>query len=572
MDIDKRLNDKKPDSVDATQVSVQPEKKKTDMASDVEEIKKFFRLTGSSIFYCLSAVFTAFGIARVMGPVLSEGEAFLDALPCVITLHVYELALLGVLILIVSKRVVDDAVSVMVLIALFLIGTSIAVGSVADKDISLSLWIALIGVTLAVFKFFSMRRFAGIQFKCLSFTGLIIVILCNYLGPVVLARSVSVSPSDESSRKVLWMYIFLAMLTGVVFVLIEAMRGQVREQTEKPDRTPFLQKPVMVYVFAVILIIASGIHQYSLAFTFALERVIGDFVPVVLVASLLLIEILRHYGRRFGALEIVISCVPLAAMLFAIEEKSVLASGQFGIGLICYPPVFFGLCGIAVGAIAIYHRWYRLLYVVCVYGLGIILTAGFNPEQAHDLNMGVCIASVAFALLIYGIIIRNQFVCISGIIFICAGMSLWDPFSEFSNSYQITQLGGIVGVFGFGSMALFLIFGSRLHKAIRVIGILCLAGFVFDYLSEPVLLRYLFVLFGTGLLMTISWFRTRDILATLILWIPYLVRLFIISKRIAYWRFVIVGFMLLGAGTIMSLLKNSSKTKINLEEYEEDSG
>jgi hypothetical protein len=572
MDMDKTPNEKKPDSVGFPDVLELLDNNNTGTMSDVEELKKFFQLTGSSIIYCLSAVFTAYGIARLMGPVLSEGETFLDALPCIITLHVYELALLGVLVLIVWKKVVDDAISVAILMALFLIATSIAVGSVADKDISLSLLVGLISVTLAVFKFFSMRRFAGIQFKVLSLTGLFIVIICNYLGPVVLARSVSVAPSDESSRKVLWMYIWLAMLIGVIFVLIEALRGQVREQTEKQEQIPFLHRPVMVYVFALVLTIGSSIHQYSMAFTFALERVIGDFVPVVLVASLLLIEILRHYGRRFGALEIVISCVPLVTMLVAIEEKSVLASGQFGLGLICYPPVFLGLCGIAIGAIAIYHRWYRLLYVVCIYGLGIILTAGFNPEQAHDLNTGVCIASVAFALLIYGIIIRNQFVCISGIIFICAGLSLWDAFSNFTSSCQITGPGGIAGVFGLGSVALFLLFGSRLHKAIRVIGILCLAGFVFDYLSEQVLWRYLFVLFGTGLLMTVLWFRIRDILVISILWIPLLVRLFIISKRIAYWRFVIVGFLLLGAGTILSLLKHSSKNKIGAEEPERDGG
>jgi hypothetical protein len=172
--------------------------------------------------------------------------------------------------------------------------------------------------------------------------------------------------------------------------------------------------------------------------------------------------------------------------------------------------------------------------------------------------------------LIYGIIIRNQFVCISGIIFICAGLSLWDAFSEFSNSYQVTKPGGIAGVFGLGSMALLLLFGSRFHKAIRVIGLLCLSGFVFDYLSEPILLRYLFVLFGTGLLMTVLWFRTRDLLVISILIVPLLARLFIISKQIAYWRFVILGFLLLGAGTFMSLLKHSSKNEIGVEEPEKD--
>lgn len=55
-----------------------------------------------------------------MGPILSKGGALRESLPCIFTLHVYELALLGVLVLIVTRKVVDDAISVAILTALFL--------------------------------------------------------------------------------------------------------------------------------------------------------------------------------------------------------------------------------------------------------------------------------------------------------------------------------------------------------------------------------------------------------------------------------------------------------------------
>ena len=82
-----------------------------------ENTKKFFRLTGGSLLYCLSAVFVAYGIVNVMGPVLEGSETLWGALGCVGTLAVYELALLGVLIAIVRRKVVDDAISIVMIMA-----------------------------------------------------------------------------------------------------------------------------------------------------------------------------------------------------------------------------------------------------------------------------------------------------------------------------------------------------------------------------------------------------------------------------------------------------------------------
>ena len=64
---------------------------------NLDTLKSFFNITGGSLFYCVSAVFIAYGIVKLMGDVLPSEEPFSKALPCIITLHVYELALLAVL-------------------------------------------------------------------------------------------------------------------------------------------------------------------------------------------------------------------------------------------------------------------------------------------------------------------------------------------------------------------------------------------------------------------------------------------------------------------------------------------
>jgi hypothetical protein len=544
----------------------EPRPTKPVFSSDVLDLntwKRFYQLTGGSILYCLSAVLIIYGIVKLMGPVFSAEGALKDALPCILTLHVYELALLGVLVLIVSRKVVDDAISIVILMALFLVGTSMALGSVADKGLAACFYIGLVSIAVAFGKLYVGRRYVRIPFRTISLTGLVGLVSINYLGPVLVARSVALEPSQEPARRNLWLFLWLFMLIAGGCVLIEALREKNPQQKQGNDKIAFLRTSAMVYAFALIVVIASGVHQYAMAFAFALERVLGDYVPVTTLAAFLLLEVSRRRSKRFGVTEIVISFVPLAAMLLAIEEKSILASSKFGPGLLFYPPVWFGLTALSIAALGWYHRWKPFGIVAFAYILGVILTWGFSPERPHDLNFYACIGTLVVAVILYGLFIRNPYVCLAGIIILCSGLSFLDSFSKFAASYQVTEVGGLAGVFGLGSVALYLLFGSRLHKALRIISALCLAGFMFDYLQDYTHLRYLIILVGTGLLATGLWFRTRDILVISILLVPSLVRLYILAKRLAYWRFVILSFLLLGAGTFISLLKRPRNNKVN---------
>ena len=559
MDIPQKGNENVTWTKPPTQATIPPEKGMFDITRDIKALKKFFNLTGGSLFYCLSAVFVAYGIVNLMGPILSKGEALREALPCIFTLHAYELALLGVLILIVSRKVVDDAISVVVIMAMFLVGTSIALGSVSDTGIRASFWLGLAGTAIAFVKFYAMRRFAGISFKFLSVLGLGVLVVCNYFGPVFLARSVLLEPTQESARRGFWWFIWLGILIGGCLVLIEAIRSKPHQQMQSNERSAFLHTPVMVCFFALLIVGASGAHQYAMAYTTGLQRVMGDYVAITAVGALLVLEILHYLGKRFGITEFVISCVPLAITILAIEKKSVLSSGQIGLELLGYPPVILTLAGLAIAAIAILHRRYVMLGVAIFYGLGVILTFGFSPEQPYDLNIKACAGSFVVLLLVCGLIIRKPYLCVIGLIVLCVGLGHCDAFAKFLKSYQITQAGGLFGVFGLGTAALCLVFGRRLHKVLQIIGAICIAVFVFDYLSENFYWRYLIAMVLTALLTAGLWIRTRDVLLISILWVPFLIRIYILSKRIAYWRAVIVGFLLLGAGTIVSLLKRRIK-------------
>ena len=266
-----------------------------------------------------------------------------------------------------------------------------------------------------------MRRLAKIPLKTLSVIGIIAILSYNYLGPAFMARSVSTNPTDESTRRGFWLLLYLFMLGASTIVWIEAVLGEVKEQTAK--KIPFLQSPVMVYLLGTIIVAASGVHHYTMAYAFTLERVLLDYVPVVTVICLLIIEILRYADKRLDIAEAGICCIPLAMSLFAIYHKSVLSSSEPGIGLICYPPVMLGAIGIIIAALAVYRKCRMLWFSVFAYGLGVVLTLGFSPEYPHDLNTFACAAMLITVLLVYGLIRWNPYYCLAGIILFGIGAS-----------------------------------------------------------------------------------------------------------------------------------------------------
>lgn len=135
----------------------------TRVLDNQDAIKDFLSLTGGSILYCLSALSIIYGITQIVGPPLATSNALGDILPCVFVLNGYELALLGVLALIVTWRhVTDDAISLVLLVAVFLIGSGMPLGVVAPSGLDICLGIGVACTVLGLAKLYVLRRFISI--------------------------------------------------------------------------------------------------------------------------------------------------------------------------------------------------------------------------------------------------------------------------------------------------------------------------------------------------------------------------------------------------------------------------
>jgi len=325
----------------------------------------FLSLTGGSVLYCLSALSIIYGIIQIIGPTLAKSNVLGEILPCVLVLNVYELALLGVLVLIVVWRnVTDDAISLVVLVGLFLIASGMMLGTAVTSGPATCLYIGLACTAVGLGKLYVMRRFISFALTGLSFVGVGMILAWNFLSSSVIAKVLAAGAGTDEVRRYLWLVFWLLLLAGAVLVIIDSTRGASGGPEGKRSRTAFLHSRSMVWMFVLVLLGAASMHQYGIAYMFVIDYAFGDFIPLIAVGSVLMVELMRGLGREFKGLAVLVSCVPLVSTISAVLNKSVMASWGMSVEALWHPAVVLGLTGIGIVLLGIGHRWHWLLYVL----------------------------------------------------------------------------------------------------------------------------------------------------------------------------------------------------------------
>ncbi|MBN2211785.1 MAG: hypothetical protein JW709_10365 [Sedimentisphaerales bacterium] len=534
--------------------------KKGTLEADLRDLGRFLRTKGANILYCLSALSVAYGIVKVMGPILVAGDTLREGLACFFTLHGYEVALLLALIVIVRRKATDDAVSLLLIIALYLVGTAIAQGALADTDVRGSVYLGLLGIVLGAVKLGLLRKVVRIPLGAWSLAGLMVMVAVNYLEPAALGRFLTTAPSQEATRRTLWLWMWLALLAGAGLTVLASLRIKNVDHDKAGWSKSFLHTPLMAFVLVMIVLATSSVHQYSMSFTFTLERGLGDYAPALALVCLLLLEALWRAGKSSVAGDLVISCLPLGLILLAIHYKSVIDTGNFGIGLLVYPPAALAWMGLLLGWRNRYRRQKGTLVLMAVYGLGVVLTFGYSPERPYDLNYLACGGALVASLWVYGLLRRQPYACWTGVILLAAGLPFWPAFGEACKSQQVTLAGGMAGVLGLGTLIIYLIF-TWWNKYLLYLGAVLLAVGVYDYLPVKFTSAYLIIIIAAVVIIGVLWLRAKNLWAGMIVLVALLAKSYLASKQLAYWRFVVLGFILLAAGTMISLFKPRNTVK-----------
>ena len=518
---------------------------------DLAACRDFLGVNGGSVLYCLSAMCVIYGIAAVLGPVFARSFLLGETLPCIIALNVYEVALLAVLLMIVVwQDVTDDAVSLVVLSGVFLVVTGIALTTTSNSEPRWVLLIGACGFALAMGKVFVLRRFIGMSIGPVLWAGLAVVLGWNFLAGAWLADATTTKTIGREQ----WLVGWLVLLAGGVTVLVDAWRRGPKPSDAPDTRVPFLRRPAMGWVLALVLLVAAGVHQHALAYVFDVRSAFIDYLPLVSILSLLSLQLALRLRSRPAYLEPGLAAIPLAAFLFALIGEPVLQKPVLGVQLLWYPPVFLGLTGLALLLTGIRKRCRTLLPVVPFYALGVLLTLTSSAASPGDLHWHLTGALLVSGLLLVGFLRRSAALCIAAVVLGTLGFSATDAFQGFARFLGLGDWGAFLGIGGLGTLIVALLFG-RMPPAILVPAALGVMLCTFDFFPAELGMRDLLAALVVIVLVVGLWMRLRHWPSIVILCVPIVSRLAVASVVLASWRYVLLGFVLLFAGAWVSIRK-----------------
>lgn len=515
--------------------------------------REFFNLTGGSIVYCLSALSVIYGIANILSPVLAKSDFLREALPCIATLNVYEIALLAVLVVIVVWRnVTDDAVSLLIIAPLLLVANGILLTSLADTAPQVALGIGLFCAVLGASKVHALRRWVRLDWSRAGIGAVVFVFVWNFLVNGLLSRTPGTVVAGSRER---WLWGWVVLLAaGAVLVWDAVQRGQ-RPAPTTTQATPFLQRAPMTWIFAAVLLAAAGVHQYALSYIFDVRYGFGDYLPLVSVVTLLLLQLSLTQSRQPNSFQSGLALLPLLVCAMAVLSGTVLARPQLGVELLWYPPVLLLFTGAGVAWMAIRNRA-PVLWPACgAYLVGAVLTTGFHPSlELSHLNWEMTGILLAVAFLIAGWWYERPELCFPSVVIVAVGAAV-----KAQGGQWLDPGGMFAAVLGLGTIGLAVWFGKKLPVVLLVIGALALLVAAFDFLPEELSGRDWLAIGILALCAVGLWWRCRVWAVMGLFGVPVVYRLWLVFLHLTAWRFVVLGFLLLFGGAWLSLRKGRKR-------------
>lgn len=387
-------------------------------------------LAGGSIFYLLSAVCILLGVAKVIVPMyeqigLPPGQA-IEKLFCLVALNLYELMLLGVALLILLwKNVVDDAVSLTLLIAVFLIGSGVALDTIAPDFPLAAVLFGLVGCVLAIAKLSAMARHITGPLRRGTYAALAILLAWNFLMPAALGFAQSAQMSNLSLVQI-WFAGWWVTLIGAIVLIIDLSRIPHGFAGVGDAHQPLLRRQIMRWNVVGLLLVGTFVHQDALAWAFNLKLQVGDLLLALGALALLWLELRRAYGCRHTPGDVALGLVPLAAAITVIHAGSYDTTATATIGLIAYPPM--ALLAIALGYAALALRWESATYTAftVAYATAGALFFGTHPASPTVLNVLAAGCVLALGLAIIGALARSMLPVVAAALVLALSTS-FDP-------------------------------------------------------------------------------------------------------------------------------------------------
>ena len=552
---------------------------------------------GATVLYSLSVFCVIYGLVGIMTPLLSAKNVLYDKLICIGTLQGYEILLLiAAVIPFVKKKVTNDSISLVIFIALFMIVGAITLDTISTDGFALSALIGTAWLILAALKLYTMRRSLEVKLpKFLSF-GLLLLLTWNYLVSPVMARYLLyIAPTSSNIAVDMWEFwrvcwlLFLASTGLVWYYIVSSCRKSAAESAL--GHSSFLQREGMSWIFIAVLVAGSLYHQKILSYLYDIKYTFGDFLPVTVLLLFIGGELIWRARCRYLAgvisnksakrepdnrprnnratkwlhlsfrAEILFFFLPLSVILFASLSKNVIVAGSHWIDIIWHPVFLLGFSSALIFYDWIRHERAYLAAPLAGYLAGILLIVGGEGDVGGTviLNWQLLGGVVVLTLIVYGCIIRNIVITATGTVIAVVALFHYLTTKMNLGEFDIAAVPTGITLASVTILLFYLFSKNRSLRAFAVIGTSLTACFVmFCYTGSEWLYLYrmaagiLSVIFGIAIIV-----RTYDLPVGAVLTFPFPLYLVISLHEMKSWHYVILGFILLVAGALFSICKDS---------------
>ncbi len=516
--------------------------------------------SGANIVYCLSVIAIIYGISGIFEPIWEKRDTFFDKFMCTSAMGLYEIALFAVISLLVfMRKSIDDAVSLMIYVAMFIVGTGIGVDSISNDGKEYSLLAALAFMLLSGAKIFLMAKKLSFDFSRYLVAGTLIVLVWNFFMSPVMAFIISDDPAIKLILRNVWLCGWVVLLAGGVAMFAGALLTPTGESLAKDKDKQFLFTRGMAWLFSIALFLGAVVHQTTVAYVFEFKYAAGDFAPVVILFALLQIELLRNYGKKPGVTEALVSLVPFSAIGLLVLNGKFLAGSLIGPAFFWHPAVLFLIAGASLAYVFWKNGNYNFIYLALPYVLGAILTAGISVHVPADLNWKLFGGLFTAAVLFCGIYFRSIILCVLGSSLLVIGTGVWNTSYEALTGIGFSFPSTCFLLWGVAMIIISMFFNDRFPAIVAFAAATVAMIASFAAASST---AYVLISSAVFLVITIVYLiRCGVVPVAVLLGIPVLHGVFLILKDFSYWDYVILSFVLLGVGAAISVLSRPRKER-----------
>ena len=528
---------------------------------------KFLVGGASEIIYCLSAGLLFYGIAKIIGPILTTPGQIIEKLACVGAVNLYGAALVAAAALVVTLAgSARDAVFLCVLWAVLVCAGGIVLEVTATDFPYITLAAAAACAAAGFAEWRTMIRKVGVSLRGALSIGVLSLIIWNMVVACAMGLLINLLDGGEYDvpplMRQFWILLGTAIFAVGSAISVEAFKTgrTANSTTSKSARLKSAFSPALIWTLPLILLAGSIYHWRVLCYAFNIEFHLSDFMFFALPFSATALGLLSRRGRSNGTdnLRLAIGLAPLTLALVCVALGRVPTDAGWNLNLLLLPFTQMIVAGAVIGGLFLVKRWKYADIVLSAHIVAATLICGARTQTALEgINLEAAGVAATLALFAAAVIHRHPLPAVLAAILASIGLH-WTGMSDVvARSLDMPSLIPVFIILGLLLYSVAMIFKERMNYFFVFTGNAVLAAAAMFARSDDLTLPQAFIL-SVALLALGLWMmsRLRHFPVATPLIAPFPIVASYVALRMSYWLLVVASFIFLAFGVLATLMKN----------------